>query len=304
MPEGSTTPSLKLFHAYRKSASQDLEQGDLLEKNEAVKAIINVVHPYYLKDDYTHFIVLTQSCDLVRRKAGLCKSRYITLAAVRPLNLVIQREIEGYQDEFDKAAMVCSKKHRLELVQFVQRLHNYNEPDYFYLHSEPSLGFPDPHCAFLRLSVSIKSTLHYQACLNARILSLNDVYQAKLGWRVGDMYSRVGTEDWTDGVESKEEFDKRIATLLDGICKWEEDKRLAQAKATSSPGLMQQGETTMRTHINNVPIRTTMDETIGAVITQLKKLNKVADAADETKISNRLKNDPVISRLKKVDGLV
>lgn len=302
MTNGASSASGEFFPAYREFSPEHLEQGDLLAKTDAIQSIIKIVHPYYLKSDYTHFIVLTQSCDLVRRKREACKARYITLAAVRPLNLVIQREIENYQDEFDKAGMVCSKKYRLELIQFLQRLHNYNEPEFFYLHSEANLGFPEPHCAFLRLSVSIKSSLHYEACKQARIFSLNDVYQAKLGWRVGDMYSRVGTEDWVPRVESREDFAERISKLLDGACKWEDDKRLTQAKINLPADLMQNGVEAVRNHISDVKIPSTLEEMIEAVISQLRKLNKVENEQDATKIGNRLRNDPIIARLRKLVG--
>ncbi len=302
MANGTPTASAKFFPAYKAPAAEHLEQGDLIAKTDAIQSIIKIVHPYYLKSDYTHFIVLTQSCDLVRRKREACKSRYITLAAVRPLSLVIQREIESYQDEFDKAGMVCSKKHRFELIQFLQRLHNFNEPEFFYLHSESNLDFPDPHCAFLRLSVSIKSSLHYDACLQARILSLNDVYQAKLGWRVGDMYSRVGTEDWVPGVESSDDFEKRISKLLDGACKWEDDKRLTHAKTNLPADVLQNGVEAVRKHISDMRMTNPLEEVIDAVISQLKKLSKIENDEDAVRIGNRLRNDPVMSRLRKLVG--
>lgn len=198
--------------------------------------------------------------------------------------------------------MVCSKKHRLDLIQFLQRLHNYNEPEFFYLHSESTLGFPEPHCTFLRLSVSIKSSLHYEACMQARLLSLKEVYQAKLGWRVGDRYSRVGTEDWAPGVESTEDFSNRISKLLDSACKWEDDNRLTQAKTNLPDDLIQNGVEAVRSHISAVKIPSTLEEMIDAVISQLRKLNKVENEQDATKIGNRLRNDPVLARLRKVVG--
>jgi hypothetical protein len=84
----------------------DLRQGDLIEKSGEFADVIKDVHPhYYHSEDYHFFLVLTQSCDLVRRKmsAGqVCKSLYITLAAVRPLATVLDREVEMLQDEFEK----------------------------------------------------------------------------------------------------------------------------------------------------------------------------------------------------------
>ncbi|MER3422422.1 MAG: hypothetical protein C4293_03515 [Nitrospiraceae bacterium] len=232
-----TTP---LFFTYRRPSSSDLLQGDLLAKTQEIQELIRPIHPYYLKDDYTHFIVLTQSCDLVRRKNQPCKARYITLAAVRPLDVVIQREIEKHQDPFHGAGMLCSIKFRWDLKKFLERLLN-NEPEYFYLQPEPVLGFADPHCAFLRLSIPIKAAPHYDPCFRARILSLTDVFQAKLGRLVGNMYSRVGTEEWVPTVERERDFEERIFEMLDRACKWVDEKRLAKAKEQVPAGLIEAG---------------------------------------------------------------
>ena len=70
------------------------------------------------------------------------------------------------------------------------------EPDYFFLSDDTSLGFPDRMVAFLKLSISLKADLHYDTCLSAKVLGLTDAFKAKLGWLVGNMYSRVGTPDW------------------------------------------------------------------------------------------------------------
>ena len=47
---------------------------------------------YQRKPDYRYFIVLTQSCDLVRRNGGRCTSPHVTIAAVRPLRVAFERE--------------------------------------------------------------------------------------------------------------------------------------------------------------------------------------------------------------------
>lgn len=58
-------------------------QGDVLCVTDEMRKILKEVHPYFLNEQYKYFMVLTQSCDLVRRNAGKCKTPYITLAAVR-----------------------------------------------------------------------------------------------------------------------------------------------------------------------------------------------------------------------------
>src|SRR5215203_5095036 len=91
--------------------ASDLQQGDLLSRQDAFCDLIRQFHPYYLKQDYTHFLVLTQSGDLVRRQSGKVTAPYITLAAVRPLVLALEREAEKWRaGELQRAAGVTSRK--------------------------------------------------------------------------------------------------------------------------------------------------------------------------------------------------
>lgn len=171
MSTGSSIEEPTLFFTYARPSDADLQQGDILKRTPEIQSILEKFHPYYFgRDSYTHFIVLTQSCDLVRRNGQHPKSRYITLAAVRPLNIVVERELEKYQSELAKLAMVCKDSSREKLSQFVEQLLNNNASDFFYLHPQPELGFSEPSCAFLRLSVSLKSVDHYEICHAARLL--------------------------------------------------------------------------------------------------------------------------------------
>lgn len=87
-----------MHFTYREPDSAKLKQGDILKKTPALLDIIEKVHPHYANDDYLFFQVLTQTCDLVRRN-GVCKSHYITLAAVRSFDLIVRRAIEGFSDQ-------------------------------------------------------------------------------------------------------------------------------------------------------------------------------------------------------------
>jgi len=81
--------------------AEALKQGDILEKTPELSALLNNYHSYYAtSSEYTHFQVLTRSCDLVRRGSNNnCTSRYITLAAVRSLDTVIKRAITHFADK-------------------------------------------------------------------------------------------------------------------------------------------------------------------------------------------------------------
>jgi hypothetical protein len=197
-----------MHFTYTSETRSDLNQGDVIKRTPAVEKLLEEVHPHYCKSpDYRFFIILTQSCDLVRRNNSPCKSRYISLAAVRPLKLVIEREIEKSQnDEVEKKLRICNKDKQYKLIQFMERLLNNNEDNYFFLYREPAVGLDEDHCAFLHLSIAVKSSLHYDTLLDARVLQLNESFQHKIGQLVGNLYSRVGTEDWVPNTCSKQQF--------------------------------------------------------------------------------------------------
>lgn len=286
-----------LHFTYCASGSNDLQQGDILSKTPELASVLEEVHPHYLKDDYIRFIVLTQSCDLVRRKASPCRARYITLAAIRPLDLVVQREIgKCQQDEFSRVAMVCGGRMRSKLEQFLARLLNNNEPGYFYLHEAPEFGLSESSCAFLRLSISLKSALHYETCRQARILSLKDVFQAKLGWLVGNVYSRVGTEDWVPRYRTRSEFARHIRDILDCSCRWVNDEQLKAAKNSArtkgiDKELISAGQVAVREHIDKTLVPSRRERILERLSAVLAEVVPSVDKATLEGIQARLTSD-------------
>lgn len=177
-----------------------LKQGDILRKTPELLALIEEVHPHYARGDYLYFQVLTQTCDLVRR-GGECKSRYITLAAVRKMDLVVQRAIEKFSDKTTfNEQLVCSTKHKRALIDLFNKLFNNNDTAHFFLRAAPEYGLDQDCCTQLHLSISVRAYQHFEACLAAKTLELAENFRAKLGWLVGNLYSRVGTEDYVPGA--------------------------------------------------------------------------------------------------------
>lgn len=207
-----------------------LKQGDVIAKTEEIKGLLTDVHKHYLDDKYLYFIVLTQSCDLVLRDGVSCKTPYLTLAAVRSLDELVQREISKYQTTLlERKANIVNASSKSKMSEFVRRVLNSNESEYFYLHEEPRIGFPKS-VVFLKLSIAVKSDLHYQKCLDAKILEMEDNFKSKLGWSVGNMYSRVGTEDWTPVNMTESAFNKWINEILTENHVWIEDKKIGEFK--------------------------------------------------------------------------
>lgn len=176
-------------------------QGDVLNKTDDLMEILKDVHPYFQNDGYKYFMVLSQSCDLVRRNGQCCKTPYITIAAVREYSDFLERTLiaKRFAENYNGVLLV-EERFRQQATQLVERVYNNTEPDYFFLYKEDSLGFPKSMVAYLKVSIALKSEKHYQKLLDAKILELSDEFKAKLGWLVGNMYSRVGTTDWESKV--------------------------------------------------------------------------------------------------------
>ena len=198
-------------------------QGDVLARAPALEAVLEEVHPHFFKEMEKNlfFMVLTQSCDLVRRDDGPCKARYITLAPVRTLDLVLKRQLNEAESIAVNAKLpVFAARTKNRATEFLRRLFNNNEPGYFFLDAaDTSLG---TDCvAFLGLSIAIKSELHFDSCLAAKVLQLDSTFQAKLGWLVGQIYSRVGTQDWdVTSLASK------VTRVLDEAAIWVDDAKV------------------------------------------------------------------------------
>lgn len=194
----------------------ELRQGDLLHKTEEIKRLLEEIHPHYVKDDYKFFLVLTQSCDLVKRGEKGCSARYITLAAVRSLETALQREAERFQKTpVHRKGRICPTSKRDALYSFLARLLNNNDSAYFFLYEDAPLGLSETCCAFLRLSIAVRAKEHYEKCLEAKFLELKESFRAKLGWLAGNLYSRVGTEDWTPVNKAAADFKAMIEEILD-----------------------------------------------------------------------------------------
>ncbi|KAB2911414.1 MAG: hypothetical protein F9K29_22585 [Hyphomicrobiaceae bacterium] len=262
--------------------SEDLQQGDVLKRTPDLDAIVRQYHPYYgEKKDYTHFLVITQSCDLVRRNGKPCDCPYINLSVVRPLHAVLEREAAMYQrNPLLRRAGAVSKKNRGRIHSFVERLLNNNEKEYFYLHEEPQVGLYSS-CAFLRLSIAIRSNEHYEVCHAARVATLSSEFRPKLGWLLGNIYSRVGTEDWESSA-----LEKEISTILDGTLRWFDEEKIKATKLTEEE-IDSLTPEEIATAVQSAEVVRRKDQVISAILTELQAGNFI-NPGDLDAVKHRL----------------
>jgi hypothetical protein len=173
-----------------------LNQGDVFDRTTELLGIIAESHPQHAADeDIKFFLMLTQSCDLVRR-GGICGAEHLQLAAVVPVDEAVRREAAKWQESaWQRELSAISSKDREKIFLFILRLIDNNEPGLFFLHQDVQTKIHLQCCAILARSITIPC-VYYDACLRAKVAQLTDTFQAKLGSLIGSMYNRVGTVEW------------------------------------------------------------------------------------------------------------
>ena len=242
------TPMDFIFIAPERVDKENLRQGDLLLKTPGLAKALSQAHPYYAEaEDYSHFLVLTQSCDLVRR-GGECKSRYISIAAVRPLRTATSRELEKLArgNVSGLPFSVGDSARQILARQYLDRVINNTVEGQFFIpkHSVPGV---DIHLvAFLHLSVALRRD-HYESCLAAKIGQMEEIFAAKVGALLGELYNRIGTPDLWENAGSrqiaedfKQEFYEEMG-LSDIV--WLSDQQLRTLKKLARDELKLTGDT-------------------------------------------------------------
>lgn len=268
----------RLHFTYKSELDRDnLCQGDLLKKTDAIMNILKDVHPYFCGDQYKYFMVLTQSCDLVVRN-GKCKSPYITLAAVRTFddffeNKLISEKLAVKQNGY----LIMNKKHQNSAYMLLERIYNNTEPDYFFLYKQETRGLTESMVASLKVSIALKSELHYKQCLEAKMLELSDEFKAKLGWLVGNIYSRVGTTDWESIMPQAAKREMLNDELKNRciIASNESIKAIKNKMSQSNQAFNSRDE--LLKFIEQYPIKTKYDEAMENIENAINRFSRVPD---------------------------
>jgi hypothetical protein len=217
------------------SPGSDLEQGDILRPSEELRELFANVHPHFCDAKYNGFLIATQSCDLVRRKASP-KALYINLAVVRPLSQVIPKLISQIIRPISPGTRLFPANKKLDVRQLLERILNQNEQalGLFFLHADSDSGIDEHSVSFLRVTVAVRSE-HYDKLLSARTGRVEGAFQAKLGWLLGNLYSRPASPDWHDLEDGRNKLDKMIDQCLRDIApecgpSWVDDELLRGAQ--------------------------------------------------------------------------
>lgn len=277
----------------------NLHQGDILQKTSSLTEVIAEAHKYYAEaETYHFFMVLTQSCDLVRRGKRGAKARYITIAAMRPASIDIERLARRFAfDQSNLPLMVCRKDMEIEARKYLEKLLNNTEDGRFFIRKGALEIFTRDYCVFLPLSIALRIE-HYDACINAKVAQLTGVFQAKVGWLTSNMYGRVGTPDLSDWVKDSDTYKKNFyEEALYARTVWLTPQQYDQFKAAVQ-GMGNISEQEQRALLAD--LKTDVEMVVDNIVDLLSKRGMLTGDDQEQskrKASNLIKNAPFIRKL-------
>ncbi len=176
-----------------------LRQGDILQPTEDLRRLLAKVEPLNDKR-WLAYIITTQDCDLVCRE-GKCDTAFVNIAGVISLATALPELLGAVCQQLPicKVPRIYPQEKKNEAAHFVKKILNQNawKEGLFYLQSDAGVQLGEPAVALLRLSCSLRlDEAVYEVCQKARTGRLCGLFRAKLGWTVGNLFSRVGTPDW------------------------------------------------------------------------------------------------------------
>ena len=136
----------------------------------------------------------------------------------------------------------------------------------------------------------------------ARLLSRGAVlpFQAKLGWLTGNLYSRVGTEDWAPDNVSDAQFAEMVDDLLKRQCVWVDRKKHAVllARLTEAPPNRELTQEDVETILSAIPVESSIDTALSR-IKEVALCNQdtaaIAQAPEFQNLLKILRNDPLFA---------
>lgn len=269
----------------------DFEQGDFVEPTTQLREVLEQVHRHFCDEKYLGFLVLTQTCDLARRRGAPPAARYINIAAVRSLEAVLPKLVSTVCPPVTGTLYRMSGKQKAH--NLLHRVIHQNERKLglFYLHPDADWGIGEPAVAILQVSVALRAD-HYEILQSARKGRLNPDFQAKLGWLVGNLYARPATPDWEDQPGGKAEAKRLLNDLLDapGQLEWIDDASVDAAReaGVSIDGLT--GEAAVAALKKLKPSRP-LDEGVEIMLSALSDVIPQTGAGQIRRLRQRLKND-------------
>ncbi len=177
-----------------------LTQGNLIERTEAVNAILKADHAWCENRGCLSLCVVTHSCDLQWRYLD---PKQPLPGTAEPNAFYVTAALVKLFEDTVPAEEVANRFGQKRTVQRIQHFINQNDTSrgLYFLHPDGDAKIKDYWTVDLRALLSIPVSRvakgdHYLDLVNSRFATLNSEFSTRLGWMAGNLFSRASVEDW------------------------------------------------------------------------------------------------------------
>ncbi|MBN2373785.1 hypothetical protein JXL19_08360 [bacterium] len=289
---------MPLHWTYADIEEDTLFQGDIVEPTDEILSALRGIQPSFLASKYNAYILITQSCDLVPY-GGKYGTEYLNIAAVCPLQIVLNALLSRICDPIIVGAYFKDSKGKADSL--LKRVFNQNEQAFglFYLYHDDTAGINEHSVALLREVLTLPIN-HYDLFKRARRGRLSPEFRSKLCWLVGNLYSRVGTQDWYKSKEREKELEKLVDKFLDINNNpyapiWIPNSLINTAKEEGvDPGQFPKDQIYSKMESYKPP--SVKEQAVQVASDILKKIMSSPDENFQKLFCHRLRNDPLFAK--------
>lgn len=200
-------------HIYAsKLQTEALSQGDIIFLNDQLKTVF--LEHFKVEFDPEFLMVLSQSCDLVKRGNRAPKINHIILSLVRPFRNYIKHVVKDLSPVKIGNDVTLIKDNDFDSLRqkVFDLINNANAKTNLFLpEQEP---FEEHMVAVFNTVYPLRFREQYDLLLENRVLSLNNDYKAKVGDIFSTLFDRVVVTELTD---SKDWDKKKLFSFIDEI---------------------------------------------------------------------------------------
>ena len=193
-------------------ATDELKQGTIFSikniafdsKDRKTKLQFQEIYPEVNIDNIDYGIILSQSCDLVRRnKNPLPKTPYITIALLEPIEKFIEQKfpktieklVQEYSVQYENYRIINKEDLLSKISEKCSKLFDNRETFYFFISIELEKTLTKMFYVNLVKTFPFKA-MHYETFAKNAKYELNTAFANKLGDMLSYIYGRVGVENY------------------------------------------------------------------------------------------------------------
>lgn len=194
------------------SNKNELKQGTIFSiknivfdsKDKKTKLQFQEIYPEVNTDKVDYGIILSQSCDLVRRgKKHLLKTPYITIALLEPIEKFIEQKfsktieslVEEHSVQHGNYRIINKEKLLNKISEKCSKLFDNRETFYFFISIE--LKKEQTKMFYVNLVKTFPfKVMHYETFAKSAQYELNTSFANKLGDMLSYIYGRIGVENY------------------------------------------------------------------------------------------------------------